>query len=585
MTLTLGSAVTVKSSGFEPAEVGLFDASNGVAFYDDGSVTRARYLSVSGVNVSTPVAEITVDAAIRARSLSQFIRISSTAGLLVYGNTTTSKAVIISLSGTTLSVGTAVTLTEHTEEGTVKAFLSTHVLFIYRRDSDNVVRSRILSVAGTTITEQAAISLSPAAGYALDCAILSSTGAMISYQDNNNSDYPTASILTRSGNTLTQGAETVVRSSAGSGSGGLTGRFECAMSEISSTEVVHVYISGGGLRWNKLTNSAGSVVSADMTGPSYSSVARVEMMVVNASSVVAMIKGSATPDMDIFEYSLSGTTLTETDTEEITSTNDLLSLDSTGDGNFIFGYETGSNTILSNGFTATGTGGSYVIGSALDREEDGSILWLTLWKGDDNLYLQRWITSIMTLDSEVPLGAATLSDVQSKTVIAYPFAGTTDTVYVYGRMISPAWIGSGTVHAIQSSNGGASGTWSLIGGPYGNFDDADVLDSLHVTPDLSGVGDRIFTGVRRNTGEPELWRGLNSLAFVSDIPLPTGTGVNWRGMDINRSQEVSLGSNVLGTGTNRVLSAVSPYTTWRDITGIGGPTPYPSGTVGVLRYF
>lgn len=233
-----------------------------------------------------------------------------------------------------------------------------------------------------------------------------------------------------------------------------------------------------------------------------------------------------------------------------------------------------------------GNTGAYVIGASLDMENDGSILWVTCWKGDGNMYAQQWDATNMTLNFEIPLGAATLDQIQAKTKIAYPYQGSQDRVWIFGRMSNPAYLTSGTVHLIGSDSGGESGTWSLVAGPYGNFADADVIDSLHVTPDLSGLDDRYFTAVRRRSSfAPELWRGLNGLSSISTIPFPTGTGVEWRGMHINRQYEVSMGSNTLGTGSNRVLSAASPWTTWRDITGMAGPTPFPSGTTRVLRYF
>lgn len=226
---------------------------------------------------------------------------------------------------------------------------------------------------------------------------------------------------------------------------------------------------------------------------------------------------------------------------------------------------------------APGDTGSYIIGTAIDNETDGTTAWLTAWR-DGTLYLQRWGLPGLSKDLEITLGAATLAQVQAKSKIAYPYAGSDQTMWVFGNMDSPAFV-TGTVHLIETTGAGASGTWT-ISPDLSSWASTDVLDSLIVTPDLDGIGTREFIAVRRRTGTaPELWQGLNALTLASALPLPTGTGVEYRGMHMGRNESIALGTDTLGIGVNRIISAPSPYTTWTDITN-----DYPSGTVQVLRY-
>jgi hypothetical protein len=195
------------------------------------------------------------------------------------------------------------------------------------------------------------------------------------------------------------------------------------------------------------------------------------------------------------------------------------------------------------------------------------------------MYLQRWDLPTLTNEFEISLGAATLAQVQTRSRVAYPFAGSDQTMWVFGNMLEPAFL-TGTVHLMETTGAGASGTWANASVSLGSWASDDVLDSLFVSTDLDGLGSRNFIAIRRQAGAaPELWKGLGGLSFISTIPLPTGSSVEYRGMHVGRNTEISVGSATLGTGSSRIFSAISPYTTWTDKT-----FDFPSGTVEVLRY-
>ena len=228
--------------------------------------------------------------------------------------------------------------------------------------------------------------------------------------------------------------------------------------------------------------------------------------------------------------------------------------------------------------------GGYVIGQAIDQEQDGRTLYATIWR-NNTLYLQRWSVSGSPFKlAEVSLGAATFSEVSTKTTIAWPYAGSDSDVWVFGRMSSPVGAPTSGVRHILSSTVGGTGTWSDVAGITGTWAINDVMDSLHITPPVNDAGLREFAAVRRRSiSPPELWTGNNALALSAVIPFPSGTGAEYKGMHKSGAGgEISVGSAAGGiaAAANRIFSTVPPYTATRDIS-----FDYPSGTVEVLRYF
>jgi hypothetical protein len=278
----------------------------------------------------------------------------------------------------------------------------------------------------------------------------------------------------------------------------------------------------------------------------------------------------------VIEYSVAGTTTTK---EELATLGSAAITDDSwiallGSVSSIAVWDSSIESIP---VFVSGDAGSYIIGTAIDNETDGDTAWLTAWR-DSIMYLQRWDLPSLTKELEISLGAATLAEVQARSRVAYPFAGSDQKMWVFGRMASPAFV-TGTVHLMETNGGGASGTWTEATS-LSSWADADVLDSLFVSPDQDGLGNRTFTAIRRqSSAPPELWRGLGGLALVGTIPFPTGSSVEYRGMHIGRNEEISIGTATLNSGAGRIFSAISPYTIWIDKT-----FDYPSGTVEVLRY-
>jgi len=219
----------------------------------------------------------------------------------------------------------------------------------------------------------------------------------------------------------------------------------------------------------------------------------------------------------------------------------------------------------------------YGISLDIDRENDGSKLWVSTFE-DGTLYARQFDAATLTAIGKTSLGAATLANVQNRTNTAVMSAGSDTEAWAYGKMVNPAGI-TGTYHLITTSTG-VTGSWSSIVNPV--FQSNDVLKSFHTTPELNGAGDRLFTGVRYwGSGSASyLYRGTNQLDYVNAIPFAGGGhSVKHGGMDVSPLYHIAVGIDILGTGDNRVLGTIPPYTSWTDITN-----NYPSGTVEVLRF-
>jgi hypothetical protein len=195
--------------------------------------------------------------------------------------------------------------------------------------------------------------------------------------------------------------------------------------------------------------------------------------------------------------------------------------------------------------------------------QDGSTLFLTVWKGDDTLELQVRSTTDFSLTSTVSLGACTEAQLGSD-YIAYPFTPTFNKsrVYVFGRMNSPDGLGN-PEHLIQSTDTGSS--FSSVENGLG----ASVLTNFRAEGEADGARD--FYGVVSATaGVPKFYRGAEALAFISNITgMPNGL-VNVDAFVVAIIQggttpsSISVGSNT--AQSVMVVQSTDNGATWSDIT-------------------
>jgi hypothetical protein len=118
----------------------------------------ALYLTVSG-NTITNESNVTFDSG--AIDVPRVAFVSSTKAVVAYreSGTSTVKAAVLSVSGTTISTGSAITIDspDNATTPSIAKISSSEVLLTYFNSSDGDHKTVVLSISGTTLTENSAI--------------------------------------------------------------------------------------------------------------------------------------------------------------------------------------------------------------------------------------------------------------------------------------------------------------------------------------------------------------------------------------------------------------------------------------------
>ena len=205
--------------------------------------------------------------------------------------------------------------------------------------------------------------------------------------------------------------------------------------------------------------------------------------------------------------------------------------------------------------------------------EDGTILWLTVWRGG-RLYLQKRATTDLSLTSSYSMGDCTQAEMEAGTYFVFPHTplGDKDLCFVFGRMSSPQDL-VGIQHVVVTANGGAS--FSSVESGWAT----DLCTAFMASAD-DGSGNRTYTAIRDATaGSPaRLYRDTNVLSFISNLTFGNNRGVLWDALTIANDGSIACGAD--SAGAIMVIFTVDPFTTWIDITD-----SYPAtGVVRSLTY-
>jgi len=131
-------------------------STSAIMTYDEQTNQRGVYLTISGTTI-TEESDVVVDASGDSVSI---VKLSSTKAVISYGDTGDSgiaKACVLSVSGTTISAGTPQNLEASDLLVTVGGsalgeISSTQCLCAYSNDTDDALEAVVLSISGTTIT-------------------------------------------------------------------------------------------------------------------------------------------------------------------------------------------------------------------------------------------------------------------------------------------------------------------------------------------------------------------------------------------------------------------------------------------------
>ena len=217
-------------------------------------------------------------------------RLSDTKYLVayVYASSSSGRAVICDVSGTTVTVGTPLVVVTGTDINDVKAvtLTSTTVAYFYSVPGDSIGKSLILSVSGSTITANTGYTFENAYTEWFDVCALSSTVLLLTYKKTTLTYY--GKVCTISGTTMSFGSIVQIASDFN--------QYPSVVA-LSSTKAVVVYNISTTLygRAKVATISGDSVSFGSLATFSTSSVANIKNLTKIADNKVALIYGVTSP--------------------------------------------------------------------------------------------------------------------------------------------------------------------------------------------------------------------------------------------------------------------------------------------------
>jgi hypothetical protein len=201
-TVTVGTPFVFRSASVQYISATKLDNTKVLLAYQDGgnfSYGTAIVLSVSGTTITAGTAVVFRSGTNLYNSATT---LDSSKVLVAYGgNSGFATAVILSVSGTTITVGTAVVFESASPSSISTTTLdNTKVLVVYNKDindpSKHYGKNSVLVISGTTITVQGSIIFRYANVFSLRTTVLDSGKALSIWSDSGLNNYPTANVLT-----------------------------------------------------------------------------------------------------------------------------------------------------------------------------------------------------------------------------------------------------------------------------------------------------------------------------------------------------------------------------------------------------
>jgi len=213
-SITTGTETVFNSGNTEDKNVVLIDSNHVLICYrdsDNSGYGTAIILTINGTTIT--IGTETVFNAASTSSISAVL-LDSTHALVCYkdnGYGGYGTAQILTISGTTVTAGT-----EKFFNAGSTAYISVFVLdsahaFVFYQDAGNnsYGTAVVLTISGTTITIGTETVFNAASTSSISAVLLDSTHALVCYKDEGNKNYGTAQMLTISSTTITIGTETV----------------------------------------------------------------------------------------------------------------------------------------------------------------------------------------------------------------------------------------------------------------------------------------------------------------------------------------------------------------------------------------
>jgi hypothetical protein len=212
--ITAGAPVVFESASTSDISVTMLDSSKAIVTYRDNGNSNygtACVLSISGSTI-TAGAPVVFESAITYYT--SVTMLDSSKAIVTYtdnGNSNYGTACVLSVSGTVITAGAPVVFESAATNYISVTMLDSSKAIVTYQDNGNSSYGTacVLSISGTVITAGAPVVFESAATYYTSVAMLDSTKAIVTYMDNGNSNYGTACVLSISGSTITAGAPVV----------------------------------------------------------------------------------------------------------------------------------------------------------------------------------------------------------------------------------------------------------------------------------------------------------------------------------------------------------------------------------------
>jgi hypothetical protein len=240
-TITIGTKYVFNSGTTSNISTTLIDSTHVLVAYRDGG--NSGYGTVGILTVSETTVTIGTEYVFNSAKTYDVsaILIDSTHVLVVYddgGNSDYGTAQILTISGTTMTVGTEYVFNS-ADTSSISATLidSTHVLVTYMdAGNSNYGTAQILTISETSINTNTEYVFNSGVTSYISSTLIDSTHVLVAYKDVGNSNYGTAQVLTISGTTITAGGKYVFNSAI---------TFDISSILIDSAYVLIVYDNTG----------------------------------------------------------------------------------------------------------------------------------------------------------------------------------------------------------------------------------------------------------------------------------------------------------------------------------------------------
>lgn len=213
-----GTATVFNSGNSTNISIAQLSSTAVIVFYTDAansSYATACVGVISGTSVSwgTPVV-----VRMSSMQVNNIIALSSTQALAVWrdsGDSSKCKAVVLDISGTSITVNTIATVTSSAIDAVYAARLSAIKAIVTYNVASTEGRAVVLTISGSSISVQTYFAFNGASNTAADCCVeaVSSSRAVLFYSDGANAGYGTAQVVDIDGsNVITGNTEHVFNS-------------------------------------------------------------------------------------------------------------------------------------------------------------------------------------------------------------------------------------------------------------------------------------------------------------------------------------------------------------------------------------